>query len=171
MLRNKVVDCLGNGCHGNRMSFYHRDTYTPERSVGYLIRVCNQLGVTVLDRAFAAEGLNTSQWSALMAIEHGIEPTCASLARDMAHDKGAMTRMMDTLEARGWVERTRSCDDRRVVHLSLTDAGRAVTVRCRDLVVDYWNRCLADWPDAEVEQFLAQLQKLRRTLEEIATCA
>jgi len=46
-----------------------------------------------------------------------------------------------------------------------------VTVRCRDLVVDYWNRCLADWPDAEVEQFLAQLQKLRRTLEEIATCA
>ncbi len=56
-----------------------------------------------------------------MSIHHGTEPTCASLARDMAHDKGAMTRMMDTLEAKGWVERTRSADARRVVHLSLTD--------------------------------------------------
>lgn len=153
------------------MPFYHPDTYTPERSVGYLIKACNQIGATVLDRAFAPEGLNTSQWSALMAIRHHIEPTCALLARDMAHDKGAMTRMMDTLEARGWVARTRSADDRRVVHLSLTAEGEAVTTRCQALVIDYWNRCLADWPAAEVEQFIAQLQKLRRTLEDTATCA
>ncbi len=153
------------------MNFYHPDSYTPERSVGYLIKVCNQIGVAVLDRAFAAEGLNSSQWSALMQIRHHIEPTCAVLPRDMAHDKGAMTRMMDTLEARGLVARTRSPDDRRVVHLSLTPEGEAVTTRCLALVIDCWNRCLSDWPEAEVEQFLAQLQRLRRSLEEIATCA
>lgn len=153
------------------MNFYHPDSYTPERSVGYLIKVCNQIGVAVLDRAFAAEGLNSSQWSALMQIRHHIEPTCAVLARDMAHDKGAMTRMIDALEARGWVERTRSPDDRRVVHLSLTEEGEAVTNRCQAKVIEYWNRCLSDWPEAEVEQFLAQLQRLRRSLEEIATCA
>ena len=152
------------------MSFYDPDDYTPERSVGYVIKVCNQIGVAALDRAFAAEGLNAPQWSALMGLHHHIEPTCAVLARDMAHDKGAMTRMMDTLEARGWVERTRSADDRRVVHLSLTVDGQAVMKRCRDLVVAYWNRCLADWSDAEIEQFLAHLQKLRGTMEDIATC-
>lgn len=152
------------------MSFYDPETYTPERSVGYLIKICNQLGMTVLDRIFAPEGLNTSQWSALMAIHHHVEPTCAVVARDLSHDKGAMTRMMDALEAKGWVERTRSEDDRRVLRLSLTPAGHAVMTRCRDLTVDYWNRCLADWSAPEIEGFLAQLQKLRRTLEDIATC-
>lgn len=152
------------------MAFYEPDSYTPERSVGYLVKVCSQLGVTVLDRAFAAQGLTTSQWSALMAIHHHIEPTCAVLSRDMAHDKGAMTRMVDALEAKGWVERARSADDRRVVHLSLTTAGLDVTMRCRDVAIDYWNRCLADWSPAEIDDFVDRLQRLRRTLEDIATC-
>ena len=35
-----------------------------------------------------------------------------ALARDLAHDKGAMTRMIDTLEDKGLVERERDPDDR-----------------------------------------------------------
>ncbi|MEH3121953.1 MAG: MarR family winged helix-turn-helix transcriptional regulator [Sphingomonas phyllosphaerae] len=152
------------------MSFYDPDTYTPERSIGYLIKTCNQTMTALLDRMLADEELNTSQWSAMMTIHHGEAPTCAALARGMAHDKGAMTRLIDTLEEKGFVERTRSADDRRVLHLSLTPAGRAVTFRCRDKVIDHWNRCFADWPDAEIETLIAQMQKLRCTLEDIATC-
>ncbi len=94
-----------------------------------------------------------------------------SLARDLAYDKGAMTRLIDVLEARGLVERARSEDDRRVVNLSLTDAGREAAMRCRDKAIDCWNRHLADWGNGEVERFLGQLRKLRSTLEDTDACA
>jgi DNA-binding MarR family transcriptional regulator len=154
------------------MSFYDSDTYAPERSIGYLIKACNQTTMTLLDRMFTDEGVGvtTSQWSAMMTIHHGLAPTCAALAREMAHDKGAMTRLIDALEDKALVERTRSADDRRVVHLSLTPAGVATTIRCRNMVVEHWNRCFTDWTAEEVESLLAHMQKLRRTLEDIAPC-
>lgn len=153
------------------MSFYDSDNFCPENSAGYLIRVCNQLGVALLDRAFADDGLTTMQWSVLIGIYFSTEPTCASLARDMSHDKGAMTRMIDVLEARGFVERVRSADDRRVVDLSLTPAGTAIMMRCRDIVIAQWNACFSNWSHEEVTGFLAQLHRLRRTLENATPCA
>ncbi len=152
------------------MSFYDPETYTPDRSIGYLIKSCNQTMMVLLDRLLADADLNTSQWSAMMTIHHGEAPTCAALARGMAHDKGAMTRLIDSLEEKGFVARTRSADDRRVVHLSLTPAGRAVTFRCRDMVIEHWNRCFTGWTDAEIETLIAQMQKLRRTLEDDVPC-
>jgi DNA-binding MarR family transcriptional regulator len=169
--RRIAVDCHGNHCLGNGMTFYNRDNFYPETSVGYLLRVCHQHAYANLDQLFADEGLSGTQWTALISIyfERGL--TCAALARDMAHDKGAMTRIVDMLEERGWVERNRDRDDRRLINLSLTDAGVAVTMRCREKIIDCWNGWLADWSPAEIEQFLAQLQKLRRTLEATPACA
>lgn len=153
------------------MPFYDPDSFYPDVSVGYLIRVCHQLGVGLLDQAFADQGLTTMQWSVLIGIYFGGEPTCASLARDMMHDKGAMTRMIDGLEARGLVARTRSADDRRIVDLSLTDDGTAMALQCRDIVIERWNAWFGDWTHDEVTGFIAQLQKLRTTLESAALCA
>ena len=93
------------------MDFYTSDDFLPDQSIGYLVKMCGQQGTAILDRAFAVDGLTCSQWSALISIHFDAAPTCASLARDLVHDKGAMTRMMDVLEARGWVERTRSAED------------------------------------------------------------
>ena len=153
------------------MSFYNRDNFMPDDSAGYLIKRCNQLNLALLDRTFAEEELTASQWSTLLTIHLDSEATCASLARDLAYDKGAMTRLIDVLEARGLVERARSEDDRRVVNLSLTEAGRDAAMRCRDKAIGCWNRHLAGWSTAEIEQFLAQLRKLRHTLEETDACA
>ena len=153
------------------VSFYDSSNFFPEMSAGYLIRACNQLGVARLDQAFATEGLTAVQWSALIGIHVGRAPTCAALARDMAHDKGAMTRMIDALEAKGWVVRTRDAADRRVINLALTPEGEALVMRCRLKAIDCWNMLLADWSHDEIDTFIAQLQRLRRTLESAPPCA
>lgn len=153
------------------VTFYDSSNFFPDTSAGYLIRVCNQLGVAQLDQAFAPEGVTAVQWSALIGIHVGRAPTCAALARDMAHDKGAMTRMIDALEAKGWVVRTRDEADRRVVNLALTDAGEALVMRCRLIAIDCWNALLSDWSHDEIHTFIAQLQRLRRTLESAPPCA
>ena len=132
------------------MGFYDTANLYPDSSIGYLVKVCNQLGMAHLDRAFADEGLSAVHWSALISIHFGRAPTCAALARDLAHDKGAMTRMIDTLEQKGLVRRLRNDDDRRVIQLSLTPEGEAATLRCRDRVIACWNEWLTGWTHDEI---------------------
>jgi DNA-binding MarR family transcriptional regulator len=48
------------------------------------------------------------------------------LALMMSVSGATMSNTLSTLEARGWIARQRSQDDRRLVHTHLTDAGRAV---------------------------------------------
>lgn len=158
------------------MPFYSGANFYPESSIGYLLRVCQQHSVAVLDRAIAAEGISAVQWSALISIHFGTDmagkgTTCASLARDLAHDKGAMTRMIDTLEEKGLVQRRRDAGDRRLINLSLTEAGEAAAMRCREHAIALWNGLLADWDDHEVAALIAQLARLRHTLEAHACAA
>ncbi|SEL57633.1 transcriptional regulator, MarR family [Sphingomonas palmae] len=149
------------------MSVYTRDTFVPDTSIGYLLRANHQLGYAQLDRVCADYGITGIQWSTLIAIHFGMT-NCAALARDLAHDKGAMTRVIDVLEAKGLVQRDRDDADRRLVNLSLTPEGNAVAMRCRDGVIALWNAVLADWSADETASLIAQLQKLRRTLEHFA---
>ena len=147
------------------MSFYTKAEFGPDCSLGYLARRIHQTGQASLEPMFAEEGLTMTQWSALVSIWFGRANTCADLARDLAHDRGATTRLVDTLEQQGWLTRSRDKDDRRVVNLVLTPEGSAVAARCRDRVVTYWNGMLAGWDRGEVETLINLMQKLRTTLD------
>ena len=153
------------------MPFYDRTNFYPDGSIGFLNRVCHQHAFALLDQAFADEDVSAVQWTALISIYFGRGETCAGLARHLAHDKGAMTRMVDVLEEKGLVDRTRNADDRRVVRLSLTPLGEKTALRCRDAAITMWNDILADWGEDEVHTLIAQMQKLRATLERFPACA
>jgi DNA-binding MarR family transcriptional regulator len=152
------------------MGYYSLDNFFPDTSVGYLIRICQQHSYAVLDALCAEEGITGVQWSALIGIHTGRGDTCAALARDMAHDKGAMTRMIDALEVKGLVVRARISEDRRLVTLSITQKGYQVAQRCRARVLAKWNEWFEGWSADEVETLIAQLQRLRGTMEASA-CA
>lgn len=146
------------------MTVYSPHYFEPDCSLGYLARRVHQIGSVALDPIFAEEGLTGAQWSALAQIWVRRGATSAELARDMAHDKGAMTRLVDTLEAKGWITRERCSEDRRAVKLALTDEGEAIALRVRLRVIDCGNAWLDDWDHAEVETMIAMMQKLRDTL-------
>lgn len=146
------------------MPIYSSQNFDPERSLGYLARRIHQIGSVALEPVFAAEGLTGPQWSTLVAILLKAGTTCAEIARDIGYDKGAMTRLVDTLESNGLVTRERGTEDRRVVRLALTDDGTAVALRCRARVIACWNEWLQDWDEGEVLAMIAMMQKLRNTL-------
>lgn len=147
------------------MSFYDSVPFTPESSVGYLLRRFQQAQAAALEHIFAAEGITMVQWSALVFIYLRGTTTGIEVARDLSYDKGAVTRLLDTLEAKALLTRTRNTDDRRCVDLELTDAGRDVAMRCKEQVTARWNAWLADWPDTEVCQLLDSLVRLRTRIE------
>lgn len=101
---------------------------TPSRSLGLLISMIRSELVRMLETALQREGveLRFTQFLVLKRLAlHG--PTCAGeLARALDHDAGAMTRVIDQLEAKGYVHRQPNEQDRRSLRIAATDAGMAV---------------------------------------------
>jgi DNA-binding MarR family transcriptional regulator len=123
--------------------FYHRDSYAAEASVGFLMkRVLTLLGQAV-DKRLAPCGLTHAQWIPLYKIAQGEATTVAELARHAQMDAGAMTRMLDRLEAKGLCRRVRGAQDRRVVQLELTPEGRAIAAEVPAVLSDVMNALLA----------------------------
>jgi DNA-binding MarR family transcriptional regulator len=113
------------------------------------------------EAAMRPYGLTSVQWAPLMIISRGGNPTAASLARDLNTDTGAMTRMLDRLEAKGLLMRTRSATDRRVVELSLTEQGRELTTKIPHHLAAVYNSHLAGF---SVEEFNQLKHLLRRII-------
>jgi MarR family transcriptional regulator, 2-MHQ and catechol-resistance regulon repressor len=69
-------------------------------------------------------GLTVSQFGVIEALYH-LGPMCQNeLAGKILKSSGNMTLVVDNLEKRGMVERKRNQDDRRMVTVNLTEAGR-----------------------------------------------
>ena len=75
--------------------------------------------------ARAGHELNFSQFITIKALASGTAGV-TELARIAYLHPGAMTRLLDKLEARGLVEREADPNDRRALHIRLTEAGTAI---------------------------------------------
>lgn len=104
--------------------FYTPDKYQPDESAAYLMRRILICMSAEIDEALEPQGLTSAQWVPLFKLHIGDASTAAELAGACQLDAGAMTRMLDRLEAKGLVARARSSEDRRVVKLELTREGR-----------------------------------------------
>lgn len=140
-------------------SFYTSETYTVRGSIGYLIRRARNLMTARVEHEFDAKQITFVQWIILMQLRDGLVSTAAELSRDMCHDSGALTRVIDHLEQRGLIERRRALTDRRVVELKLTDAGLAMVNSLVPTVVSLLNASLAGLTHDEVQDFTRLLNK------------
>lgn len=142
--------------------FYKAQTYTPAESVGYLMRrIVSQLAAQI-ERKLEPSGLTNAQWVPLFMMSIGSANTGAELSRDCELDAGAMTRLLDRIEEKGLCRRERSSEDRRVVHLELTDEGRQAVKVVPQVLSKLQNQMLAGFTQQEWQQ----LQNfLRRMLE------
>jgi len=110
--------------------FYRGDDYPMADSVGYLIKQLRAAQERLVDAEMAEHDLTGVQWGPLLIIHHGIGTTAAEIARWGCVDTGAVTRMLDRLEAKGLVRRTPCPNDRRVMQLALTPEGERL---CREI--------------------------------------
>jgi DNA-binding MarR family transcriptional regulator len=71
-----------------------------------------------------------------------------------------MTRMIDRLETKGLIRRTRRQDDRRVVYLELTEEGHRAFPRMRVVSMGVVNRFLRGFTQAEARQLESYLTRM-----------
>jgi MarR family 2-MHQ and catechol resistance regulon transcriptional repressor len=87
-----------------------------------LMRAADSVSAAV-GRPMAAAGLTSSQFGVLEALLHLGPLSQAGLAAKLLRSGSNITTVVDNLEARGLVRRTRRATDRRAVDVSLTAEG------------------------------------------------
>jgi DNA-binding MarR family transcriptional regulator len=141
------------------MQHYRPETYRAKTSVGYLVKRAFALVVETLEPALAEQGFTFTQWVVMMHLRDGLAPNARDLCAQLRHDSGAVTRVLDQLEARGLLQRERSLEDRREVKLTLTPAGFKMIESLIPIVLDKQNFVLRDFSSGELADLTRLLNK------------
>lgn len=92
--------------------------------------------------------------------------TPSDLAEVFGVKKSAITAMVNRMWKKGWIQRTRDEMDRRVVYLTLTDAGKELYLKTETRIHKLVESVLQNFDQTEVEQFLGTYEKLFRILSD-----
>jgi DNA-binding MarR family transcriptional regulator len=145
--------------------YYQASTYRAQSSIGYLVKRAHSLMLDVMEPLLEERGFTFVQYVILAWLREGIAVTPSDICSQYRHNSGALTRVIDQLAERGFLERVRSDRDRRTVQLQLTPAGREAVERLIPLVVEKLNLALADFSSAEVQELHRLLIKLNTSLQ------
>lgn len=115
-----------------------------------------------LGRELAPFSVNSAQWAILEACYQGEADTLTSLSRSIPIDSASISRQVDRLVRAGLVRRQRSTRDRRLVNLTLTDAGNRLVPELIQRVQANNAKFLAGIAEHEQQ---AMLRTIRRMLE------
>ncbi len=129
-------------------------------SVGHLLGRARASLLSGLDTELAPFGLNAMQYAVLKHLAEGAAETAADLCRFMYYDTGSMTRIVDHLEEKGLLRRERCREDRRVVFLRVSPAGRTQLPRLRAIGTRVLEAHLAGFNTAEIETLKRYLGRM-----------
>lgn len=109
------------------------------------------------------DGIEVTQFTLLMALNKTGAIPQGALGRLLALDSTSLTRMLDLMKKRGWVQ-AKEGDDRRLRIFTLTPAGRAKYLRG----LPHWKRAQDRLRIALGEQAASQLSGLLADVTEAA---
>lgn len=148
--------------------FYEPEGYCADESVGWLMKRVTMSIIQQADRRLQEQDITMAQWAPLFMLRSGRAGTVAELARELAADPGATTRLLDRLEQKGLCRRQRSTEDRRVVRLELSPSGRALADRVPAALTAVLNDHLAGFTNTEwnaLQDYLNRMLANGRAME------
>jgi MarR family transcriptional regulator for hemolysin len=132
-----------------------------EVPIGLLVSSTAKVLGREFDAALAAVGGSRPTWLVLLALKAGSHRTQGELAEAVGIRQPTLSHHLDGMERDGLVRRDRTADNRRVQHVTVTEAGEALFLRLRRAAGSFDGRLRAGLDDAEVAE-------LRRLLVQLA---
>lgn len=135
-------------------------------SLGLLLRQTRDAlwGRMQFELAAAGHELNLTQFITLKALVNG-SAGVTDLARIADLNPGAMTRLLDKLEARQLIQRTHNPNDRRALDIHLTERGQQMwrdIDQCGQRVLE---RAFFSMDDSHQQQLMQLLAQVRDNLQ------
>jgi DNA-binding MarR family transcriptional regulator len=84
-----------------------------------------------------------------------------SIAGRLIEETPGVTRLLDRMEARGWVKRERCEKDRRVVYAKITERALELLARIDPLLAEFERGSLPMLGEAEVQELIGLLERAR----------
>ena len=140
------------------MDHYTTKNFMLTESIGFRLVKARNLVVAEMDEALKDLDITGQQMGILLSLKQGVASTPFELSKLLGIDTGLMTRMLDKLEVKGLLERSRDPQDRRVVNLTLTAQGHKVSARIPEIAPHVLNARLRKFTKAE----FAELDRLLR---------
>jgi DNA-binding MarR family transcriptional regulator len=140
-------------------------TSDDERHIGFLISDVARLMRTAFDRRVRQLGLTRSQWLVINRLHRRPGATQSELAEMLEVEKPTAGRMVDRMEARGWVQRRGDGADRRVNRLYLTRDADLMQRRLSKIADRTIDDALSRLSLREREQFSDLMARVKRQLQ------
>jgi DNA-binding MarR family transcriptional regulator len=127
---------------------------------GYLMRRAQQIAVAIFMEECASFEITPVQYASLVTIrEHpGVDAT--RLSALIAFDRSTLGDVLERLEAKGWIERSGSQEDKRIKILRLSREGARMLRQVEPAVVRTQERILAPLRPEDRRRFMALLTQL-----------
>ena len=144
---------------------------TESRRFGFLLRDVTRLYAQRFEQHAAALGLTLAQCKALMRLADCEGVSQVRLAELTDLDPMTLVRILDRMEAEGWLERRKDPRDRRVRCLYLTSKAKPLLDDIRDLIDVTWQEAFAGIPKQKSELVMELLDTVRGNLIALETRA
>lgn len=122
----------------------------------------------VLDTEAQAAGLTEATWRPLLHL-HLLGDGCRQkeLAASVGIEGPSLVRILDTLVAKGLIQRSEDGTDRRAKLLCLTSEGKDVVARIRHTVSSLENELLGPFSDSEIAQVADFIGRLESAVNDV----
>ena len=140
---------------------------TPEelkRSFGFLMHDVSRLLRKTFDRHARTIGLTRAQWRVLAHLSRNEGIKQAGLAEILEIKPITLARLLDRLDAHGWVERRPDPKDKRARRLFLTNKGRSIIRELRVVALSVREEALSGLSDSEQDLLIDQLRAVKENL-------
>jgi len=134
------------------------------RNFGFLLHDVARLMRTAYDRRIRKLGLTRAQWWVLTHLYRGNGVTQTELADTLEIERPTLGRLLDRLEAKGWVRREHDAKDRRVWRVHLTEEVEPALRTMRTIAAELRRDALAGISPAERERFVDTLLAIKENL-------
>jgi DNA-binding MarR family transcriptional regulator len=134
------------------------------RNFGFLLNDVARLLRTVYDRRIRELGLTRAQWWVLTHLFRADGITQTELAEVLEIEKPTLGRLLDRLEAKGWVRRTHDERDRRIWRVRLTKEVEPALRTMRRIAAELRRDALSGLSAAERERFVDSLLSIKSNL-------
>lgn len=143
------------------------DTQIRADYVGYLIGDVSRMIRTVYDRRVEPLGLTRAQWRVMTRLNRLESCTQTELATELEIEKPTLGKLIERLEAKGWVERRADENDARSKRLFLTTAARPLLAEMADLADEVIDGIFAGIGAEESAQLRETLSRIKDNLADM----
>lgn len=140
------------------------DTEDSRRKTAFLINDVGRLLRRDLDRRLHHLGLTQTQWRALAQISRRQGIIQAELAEILEVTPMALARLVDRMEAAGWVQRQPHPADRRAMQLVLTEKADPVLTEIREIGMTLFQDVMGGVPEQEQRRLARTLERMKQNL-------